>query len=203
MHCLRLYFVSLCSGPPSVPIFSHVNLSGHIGSSVRISVNWTLSGGDSADFYLVYITYRDWYSYHYPYFHRGRYNISTTSGRYNYSQRFIGGGEWSNFQKDFDSAIRVRGVNCGSQEGSESGYLRISLCKSLNIRHWVHKITNILYRQNHMAAFVSLHLAILIDIAKLKCVVVSSSNSLGYIKHVLCEVEEIKECVISLQKLPH
>ena len=43
-------------GPPSVPILSFVGLSGDGSGAVNVTVSWTLSAGDSANFYLINIT---------------------------------------------------------------------------------------------------------------------------------------------------
>ena len=73
-------------------------------------VNWTLSGGDSADFYLINITTN---ASETPY--GGLLNITTASVTQYELTGFMAGYEY----------ITVHGVNCGSQEGRESGPLTI------------------------------------------------------------------------------
>ena len=55
----RLTICSICSiyiGPPSFPTLSCVAISEDVSGAVNVNVSWTLSGGDSADFYLISIT---------------------------------------------------------------------------------------------------------------------------------------------------
>ena len=81
-----------------------------------MTVNWTLSGGDSADFYLINITTNATQT---PY--GGLVNITTTSVTL------------TGFMAGFEYSITVRGVNCGSQEGRESEPLKIKpqgICNS-------------------------------------------------------------------------
>ena len=99
------------SGPPSVPILYCVQLTEDVSETVNITVNWTLSGGDSADFYLINITTN---APQIPY--GGLLNITTT----NVTQY-----ELTGFMVGYEYNITVRGVNCGSQEGSESEPLTI------------------------------------------------------------------------------
>ena len=75
-------------------------------------MNWTLSGGDSVDFYLISITTN---ASQIPY--GGLLNISTAS--ITLPHKLTG------FHADYEYNITVRGVNCGSQEGSESEPLTI------------------------------------------------------------------------------
>ena len=46
----------ISSGPSSVATLSCVDLSEDVSGAVNVTVSWTLSGGDSADFYLINIT---------------------------------------------------------------------------------------------------------------------------------------------------
>ena len=100
-------------GPPSVPTLSCVDLSGNVNGAVNITVNWTLSGGDSADFYLITITTN---APQPPY--DGLLNITNAS----VSQRQLTG-----FIAGYNYNITIRGamVNCGGLVGSESEPLQI------------------------------------------------------------------------------
>ena len=73
-----------------------------------MTVSWTLSGGDSADFYLININTNAPQT---PY--EGLLNITTSSVTL------------TGFMADYEYNITVRGVNCGSQEGNESEPLTI------------------------------------------------------------------------------
>ena len=108
----------ILSGPPSLPILSCVGVSEDTGH-VNITVRWTLSDEDSADFYLINITTNDPDP---PY--GGLLNISNASA----TQR-----ELTGFQAGYAYNITVRGVNCGSQKGSESQPLTITLEGTLQI----------------------------------------------------------------------
>jgi len=89
-----------------------VDLSENTNGTVGITVRWTLSGrGDRADFYLIDITTNDPYP---PY--RGLLNITTAS---------ITQHELTGFHAGYQYNITVHGINCGSQEGNESGPLAI------------------------------------------------------------------------------
>ena len=100
------------SGPPSVPTLSCVDLSGDVSGAVNITVNWTLSGGDSADFYLMNITTNAPLT---PY--GGVLNITTAR---------ISQYELTGFHADYEYNITVHGFNCEIQEGRESEPLMIS-----------------------------------------------------------------------------
>ena len=78
-----------------------------------MTVNWTLSGGDSADFYLINITTN---SPQAPY--GGRLKITTSS---NITQQ-----ELTGFMADYEYNITVHGVNCKSMKGSECEPLMIT-----------------------------------------------------------------------------
>ena len=99
-------------GPPSVPSLSCVNLFEDVSGAVNVTVRWTLSSGDSADFYLIDITTND------PNTPYGRLlNISTAS--VTVAHKLTG------FHADYEYNITVHGVNCESQEGGESEPLTI------------------------------------------------------------------------------
>ena len=74
-----------------------------------MTVSWTLSGGDSADFYLISITTNVPQT---PY--GGLLNITASSVTL------------TGFMAGYEYSITVRGVNCGSQEGNESEPLTIT-----------------------------------------------------------------------------
>ena len=78
---------------------------------MNVTVSWTLSGGDSADFYLINITTNAPQT---PY--GGLLNTTTAS----VTQRAL-----TSFMAGYEYNITVYGVNCGSQEGRESEPLRI------------------------------------------------------------------------------
>ena len=99
-------------GIPPAPTGSCVDLSEDDSGSVNVTVSWTLSGGDSADFYLIDITTN---TSRIPY-HR-LLNITNTSVRQYELTGFIVGHEYN---------ITVHGVNCRSQEGGESEPLTIT-----------------------------------------------------------------------------
>ena len=107
----KLFFsfvIHFCLGPPSVNGFSCVDLSEDVSGAVNVTVNWTLSGGDSAHFYLMNITTNT------PQTPYGKVvNITTASV------------ELTSFMTGYEYNITVRGVNCVSQEGRESEPLTI------------------------------------------------------------------------------
>ena len=98
--------IFISSDPPSVPTLSCADLSGNVSGTVNVTVSWTLSGGDSADFYLINIATNAPQT---PY--GGLLNITTAS----ITQR-----ELSGFMAGYEYNITVHGVNCGSQSGKES-----------------------------------------------------------------------------------
>ena len=73
---------------------------------MNVTVSWTLSKGDSADFYLINITTNAPQT---PY--GGLLNITSAN---------VTEHELTGFMADYDYNITVRGINCRSQEGSES-----------------------------------------------------------------------------------
>ena len=79
---------------------------------MNVTVSWTLSGGDSADFFLINITTNALQT---PY--GGLLNITNAS---------VTQHELTSFMAGYEYNITVRGVNCGSQEGRESEPLRIT-----------------------------------------------------------------------------
>ena len=99
----------LSSGPPSVSTLSCVDLSEDVSGAVNVTVSWTLSGGDSADFYLINITTNAPQT---PY--GGLLNITIASVTL------------TGFMAGYEYNITVHGVNCESQEGRESEPLTIT-----------------------------------------------------------------------------
>ena len=79
---------------------------------MNVTVSWTLSDGDSADFYLINITT----------------NAPQTQygGLLNISAANVTQCELTGFIQGYEYSITVRGVNCGIQEGGESEPLMIS-----------------------------------------------------------------------------
>ena len=71
-----------------------------------MTVNWTLSGGDSADFYLISITTNA------PQTPYGGLLNTTTGSVTQY--------ELTGFMAGYEYNITVRGVNCGGLMGKES-----------------------------------------------------------------------------------
>ena len=88
------------------PTLSNVGLSEDVSGAVNVTVSWTLSGGDSADYYLINITTNAPQT---PY--GGLLNITTGSVTQYELTGLIAGYEYN---------ITVRGVNCGSLVGIES-----------------------------------------------------------------------------------
>ena len=107
----NLKYSDIYPGPPSVPTFSCVDLSEDVSGAVNVTVSWTLSGGDSADFYLINITTNAPQT---PY--GGLLNITIAS---------VTQYELTGFMTGYEYNITVRGI-CGGQEGSKSDPLRIS-----------------------------------------------------------------------------
>ena len=101
----------ISSGPPSAPTLSCVDLSEDVSGAVNVTVSWTLSGGDSADFYLINITTNAPQT---PY--GGLLNITAAS---------VTQHELTGFMTGYEYNITVRGINCGSQEGNERGSLTV------------------------------------------------------------------------------
>ena len=94
--------------PPTVNIIRH-SLSEVVGGAVNVTVSWILSGGDSADFYLINITTN---AHQTPY--GGLLNITTANVTL------------TGFMAGYEYNITVHGVNCGSQEGRKSEPLIIT-----------------------------------------------------------------------------
>ena len=104
----------LSSGPPSTPTLSCVKLSGDVSGAVNVTVSWTLSSGDRADFYLINITTNA------PQILYVRIlNITTASVTQHELIGFMAGYEYN---------ITVRGMttNCGGLVGRESEPLIIT-----------------------------------------------------------------------------
>ena len=74
-------------------------------------MSWTLSSGESADFYLITITTNA--------------PLTPFGGLLNITNASVLQYELTDFMADYEYNITVRGVNCGSQEGSESHPLKI------------------------------------------------------------------------------
>ena len=100
-------------GPPSVSLLSCIELCEDVSGAVNVTVNWTLSGGDSADFYLINITSNAPQT---PY--GGLLNITTASVTQYELTGFLAGSEYN---------LTIQGVtgNCGGLKGSESEPLTI------------------------------------------------------------------------------
>ena len=103
--------LNLHAGHPSLVLLSCVGLSEDVSGAVNVTVSWTLSGGDSADFYLINITTNAPQT---PY--GGLLNITTGS---------VTQHELTGFREGYEYSITIRSVNCGSQEGRESEPLTI------------------------------------------------------------------------------
>ena len=108
---LSIYSQSYSAGRPSVLTIYCIGISRDVSEAVNVTVNWTLSNGDSADSYFISIATN---APHIPY--RGLLNITSTSATQYELTGFVAGYEYN---------ITVRGVNCGSQEGRESEPLTI------------------------------------------------------------------------------
>ena len=104
-------FMDICSGPPSVSTLSCAELSEDVSGAVNVTVSWTLSGGDSADFYLINITTS---ALRTPY--GGLLNITTGS---------VTQHELTGFMTGYEYNITVRGI-CGGLVGRESEPLTIN-----------------------------------------------------------------------------
>ena len=122
-----LYFCLITSniflaGPPSVPSLSCVDHSGDVNGAVNVTVSWTLSGGDSADFYLI--------------------NISTNApqttygGLLNITTGSVTQHELTGFMAGYEYNITVHGVSCGSLVGNESEPLTITPQGILIVGQW-------------------------------------------------------------------
>ena len=106
-------------GPPSVPTLSCVDVSEDVSGAVNVTLSWTLSGGDSVDFYLINITTN---APQIPY--GGLLNITTANVTQHELTGFIAGYEYT---------ITVRGVNCGGLVGRESEPLTIRHTSAVSI----------------------------------------------------------------------
>ena len=112
-HSQKTKSYVFCSlGPPSVPTLSCIDLKEDTDGTVNVTVSWTLSGGDSADFYLINITTNASQT---PY--GGLNSITASASVTQY--------ELTGFMAGYEYNITVHGVNCRSQEGSESEPLTI------------------------------------------------------------------------------
>ena len=104
----------ISSDPISAATLSCVELSEDVSGAVNVTVSWTLSGGDNADFYLISITTNAPQT---PY--GGLLNITTGS---------VTRHELTGFMTGYEYNITVRGVisNCGGLVGRESEPLTIT-----------------------------------------------------------------------------
>ena len=82
---------------------------------MNVTVSWTLSGGDSADFYLINITTNA------PQTPIGPQNVTTTNVTVTGFQ--VAAAD----EAAYEYNITVRGVNCDDQEGRESEPLILTL----------------------------------------------------------------------------
>ena len=115
------------SGPLPVSILSCVDLSGDVSGAVNVTVSWTLSSGDNADFYLINITTNAPQTQY-----GGLLNITTAS---------VTQHELTGFMTGYEYNVTVHGI-CGGQEGSESELLTIRpqgsvIAKPLTVVHCI------------------------------------------------------------------
>ena len=94
-----------------MPTLSCVHLLKDVSGAVNVTVRWTLSGGDSADYYLISIATNA------PQTPYGELLNITTASVTQY--------ELTGFMAGYEYNITVRGINCGSQEGRENEPLMI------------------------------------------------------------------------------
>ena len=113
-QCMVLNVVICFPDRPSPPILSCVDLSEDINGAINVTVSWTLSGRDSADFFLISITTNAPQT---PY--GGLLNITSANVTQHELTGFVAGYEYN---------ITVRGVraNCGGLVGRESVALTIT-----------------------------------------------------------------------------
>ena len=108
---MRVRYYSFLQILPLSTSYATVSLYEVVSGAVNVTLSWTLSGGDSADFYLINITTNA------PQTPYGELlNITTGS---------VTQHELTGFMAGYEYNITVHGVNCGSQEGSESEPLTI------------------------------------------------------------------------------
>ena len=131
---------SFISGPPAVPTLSCVDLSEGVGRAVNLTLNWSLSGGYTVDFYLIRITTND---PQIPY--GGLLNITNAS---------VTQYELTGLHSNYEYNITIRGVNCGSQEGRESEPLKITPQGAYFSGHNI----GVAYR-GHMSCLMNEHMA--------------------------------------------
>ena len=111
--------VTIFLGPPSVSL-SCGGLSEDVSGAVNVTVSWALSGGDSADFFLINITTNAPQT---PY--GGLLNFTTAS---------VTQYELTGFMAGYEYNITVCGI-CGGQEGRESEPLTITPQGKLTAGH--------------------------------------------------------------------
>ena len=95
-----------------------MDLSEDTDGAVNVTVSWTLSDGERADFYLISITNDP---------------QSPNGGLLNISNASVTQRELTGFQTGYEYSITVRGVNCRSQEGNESEPLTITPQGTYNV----------------------------------------------------------------------
>ena len=98
---------------PPILTLPCVDLSKDTDGAVNVTANWTLSGGDGADFYFISITTNAPQT---PY--GGLLNITTASVKHY---------ELTGFRAGYEYNVTVHGVNCGGQKGRKSEPLRVTL----------------------------------------------------------------------------
>ena len=108
---MRVRYYSFFQILPLSTSYATVSLYEVVSGAVNVTLSWTLSGGDSADFYLINITTNAPQT---PY--GGLLNTTTAS---------VTQHELTGFTTGYEYNITVHGVNCGSQEGRESEPLTI------------------------------------------------------------------------------
>ena len=118
-YIISLHVFFKFSGPPSVPSLTCIDLTEDSDGAVNVTVSWTLSGADSADFYLINITTN---APNTPY--GGLLNITNTS---------VTQCELTGFMADYEYNITVHGVNCRNQEGRESDPLTIAQQQGMRV----------------------------------------------------------------------
>ena len=79
---------------------------------MNLTLNWSLSAGDTVDFYLIRITTND------PQIPYGGLLNTTNASVTRY--------ELTGLHSNYEYNITIRGVNCGSQEGRENEPLKIT-----------------------------------------------------------------------------
>ena len=119
-----------------------MDLTEDTNGTVKVTVNWTSSDGDSADFYLI--------------------NITTNAPQTPYGEllniitAIVTQYELTGFMTGYEYNITVRGVNCGSQEGSASEPLTIRAQGVYSYGHRMINIGSIIIRLTHVNVWESI-----------------------------------------------